>query len=301
MASRTCGAGRTASTSSLFQPVPRRRLGLPRPVFLYVGRVSYEKNLEAFLDLDLPGTKLVYGVGPLLERLRDAIPQVHWRGVVPRDELLARSTARADVFVFPSRSETFGLVMLEAMACGTPVAAFRWPARSTWSASTMRPHGGVLDTDLETAARRRSRCRATARERALGFDWGAVCDQFVAYLVEPARRRSRRPPSAGRIRAQRASRCAERLRGIASPVSPDVTPECQSVAALRQCVAARRLPVSALARPVSGAIRPSVSGMKGTEDLGSGLKAFFNLEAHFFTDNGLARTPRRSAGRPTSV
>lgn len=104
----------------LFAPVPDADLGLPRPVWLYVGRVSYEKNLDAFLALDLPGSKVVYGVGPLLERLRREHPQVHWRGVVPREQL-PRIYSAADAFVFPSRSETFGLVMLEAMACGTPV------------------------------------------------------------------------------------------------------------------------------------------------------------------------------------
>lgn len=83
---------------------------------------SYEKNLDAFLKLDLPGSKLVYGVGPLLKRLQREFRQVHWRGVVPRSELV-RVYSAADVFVFPSRSETFGLVMLEAVACGTPVAA----------------------------------------------------------------------------------------------------------------------------------------------------------------------------------
>lgn len=73
---------------SLFEPREGADLGVPRPVFLYVGRVSYEKNLEAFLELDLPGSKVVYGVGPVLERLRRRFPDVHWRGVVPRPELV---------------------------------------------------------------------------------------------------------------------------------------------------------------------------------------------------------------------
>ena len=168
---------------SLFSPMPGADLGLPRPVFLYVGRVSYEKNLEAFLNLDLPGSKVVYGVGPLLEHFRRDHPQVHWRGVVPRCELVQVYSA-ADVFVFPSRSETFGLVMLEAMACGTPVAAYPVPGPLDVVADS---DGGVLHGDLRTAALRALDVpRARARERALAFDWQRCCDEFVAHLV-PAR------------------------------------------------------------------------------------------------------------------
>ena len=105
---------------------------LARPVSLFVGRVSYEKNIDAFLDLDVPGSKVVCGVGPLEAGLREHYPNVHWLGVLPRHEL-AQVYAAADVFVFPSRSETFGLVMLEAMSCGVPVAALpRWTAHFKW-------------------------------------------------------------------------------------------------------------------------------------------------------------------------
>jgi glycosyltransferase involved in cell wall biosynthesis len=167
----------------LFEPLSGVDLGLPRPIFLYVGRVSYEKNLEAFLDLDLPGSKLVYGVGPLLERLRREHPQVHWRGVVPRSELV-RVYSGADVFVFPSRSETFGLVMLEAMACGTPVAAFPVPGPLDVVGGS---DGGVLHEDLRHAALRALELpRERARARALEFDWRPVCEQFIGHLV-PAR------------------------------------------------------------------------------------------------------------------
>lgn len=167
----------------LFAPVPEADLGLPRPLFLYVGRVSYEKNLEAFLALDLPGSKLVCGVGPLLPRLQREFPQVHWRGVVPRAEL-PRLYSAADVFVFPSRSDTFGLVMLEAMACGTPVAAFPVPGPLDVVGDSP---GGVLDADLRRAALAALDVpRAAARGRALEFDWQAVCAQFVRHLV-PAR------------------------------------------------------------------------------------------------------------------
>jgi len=165
---------------SLFTPVPDADLGLPRPLFLYVGRVSYEKNLEAFLKLDLPGSKLVYGVGPLLDRLQREYPDVHWRGVVPRPELV-RVYSAADVFVFPSHSETFGLVMLEAMACGTPVAAFPVPGPLDVLGTS---DGGVLHEDLRHAALAAlSVPRERARARALQFDWRPVCDQFISHLV----------------------------------------------------------------------------------------------------------------------
>ena len=167
----------------LFEPMPGADLGLPRPVFLYVGRVSYEKNLEAFLKLELPGSKVVYGVGPLLERLRRDYPHVHWRGVVPRPELV-RIYSAADAFVFPSHSETFGLVMLEAMACGTPVAAF--PVEGPLDV-VGTSDGGVLDHDLKRASLRALELpRERARARALEFDWAEVCNQFIGFLV-PAR------------------------------------------------------------------------------------------------------------------
>ena len=164
----------------LFQPVPNADLGLPRPVFLYVGRVSYEKNLDAFLKLELPGSKVVYGVGPVLDSLKRAYPDVHWRGVVPRTELVNIYSA-ADSFVFPSRSETFGLVMLEAMACGTPVAAYPVAGPLDVVGGSM---GGVLDLDLQRAALASLELpRQRARDRALEFDWHAVCRQFIEHLV----------------------------------------------------------------------------------------------------------------------
>jgi glycosyltransferase involved in cell wall biosynthesis len=168
----------------LFSPVADADLGLPRPVFLYVGRLSYEKNLEDFLRLELSGSKVVYGTGPLAESLRRRYPAVHWRGVVPRAELPAIYSA-ADAFVLPSRSETFGLVMLEAMACGTPVAAY--PEAGPLDVVGPRGEGGVLDADLRAAARAALQVpREQARARALRFDWSAVCDQFLGHLV-PAR------------------------------------------------------------------------------------------------------------------
>ena len=168
----------------LFAPVAGADLGLPRPVFLYVGRLFYEKNLDDFLRLELPGSKVVCGVGPLAGSLQSRYPAVHWRGVVARAELPAIYSA-ADAFVLPSRSETFGLVMLEAMACGTPVAAY--PEAGPLDVVGPHGEGGVLDADLRAAALGALQVpREQARARALRFDWSAVCDQFLGHLV-PAR------------------------------------------------------------------------------------------------------------------
>lgn len=168
----------------LFRPTPGACLGLPRPLFLFVGRVSPEKNLEAFLRLDLPGSKLVCGGGPLLERYRREYPQVHWRGSTPRHDLVAIYGA-ADAFVYPSRTDTFGLVMLEALACGTPVAAY--PVAGPLDV-VGDSDGGVLDIDLRHAALAALNVpRERARARALEFDWDRVSRQFLAHLA-PIRR-----------------------------------------------------------------------------------------------------------------
>src|SRR5258708_39674031 len=106
-----------------FHPEPHEDWNLPKPVFIYVGRVAVEKNISAFLDLDLPGSKIVVGGGPQLARLQRDYPAVHFTGPL-QGAALARAYAGADVFVFPSLTDTFGLVILEALACGTPVAAY---------------------------------------------------------------------------------------------------------------------------------------------------------------------------------
>ena len=106
-----------------FQPGPKSFLSGPRPISMYMGRVAVEKNIEAFLNLDLPGSKYVVGDGPDLERLRRQFPKVTFTGQKLGQELTAHLAA-ADVFVFPSLTDTFGLVLLEAMACGVPVAAY---------------------------------------------------------------------------------------------------------------------------------------------------------------------------------
>lgn len=157
---------------------------LPRPYWLFVGRISYEKNIQAFLQLDLPGTKIVCGVGPLEAALRARHPEVHWLGVLPRREL-ARVYAASDVFVFPSRSETFGLVMLEAMATGTPVAAY--PVDGPLQVLGDRPGemlGGVLHEDLGQAAKAALQvARGKARDRAMSFGWAETARLFLSHLV----------------------------------------------------------------------------------------------------------------------
>ena len=174
------------------QPVPCRQLGpLGQPMFLYVGRVSYEKNIEAFLQLDLPGTKVVCGVGPREAELRARFADVRWLGLLARHEL-QEVYAAADVFVFPSRSETFGLVMLEAMACGTPVAAYPvdGPLQVLGAADGVGGgvRGGVLHDDLQHACLQALAVpRAEARARALDFSWAQAARLFEAHLV-PARR-----------------------------------------------------------------------------------------------------------------
>src|SRR5262249_18586982 len=122
-------------------------LCLPAPVFLCVGRVAVEKNLEAFLDLDLPGTKVIVGDGPARASLEEAYPQAIFLGE-RHGEALAEIYAAADVFVFPSRTDTFGLVLLEALASGLPIAAFpvKGPVDVIGTADV-----GVLSDDLRAA------------------------------------------------------------------------------------------------------------------------------------------------------
>jgi glycosyltransferase involved in cell wall biosynthesis len=157
---------------------------LARPVSLFVGRVSYEKNIEAFLQLDVPGAKIVCGVGPLEESLKARYPNVRWLGILSRDAL-ARIYAAADLFVMPSKSETFGLVMLEAMASGTPVAAYPVDGPlEVLGQSEGNVRGGVLDEDLRYAwFRALTIPRHDARSRALDFSWRQAGQQFLGHLV----------------------------------------------------------------------------------------------------------------------
>lgn len=161
--------------------------GLERPLALFVGRVSYEKNIESFLKLKMSGTKIVCGVGPLELSLKKQYPDVTWLGLLAREEL-AKVYAAADVFVFPSKSETFGLVLLEAMACGTPVAAF--PVDGPFEVlcnSQGAPEGGILDNDLLSATNQALILpRSEARQRALKFSWENAAKMFENNLVPVA-------------------------------------------------------------------------------------------------------------------
>ena len=155
---------------------------LPRPIFLCVGRVAVEKNLEGFLSLDLPGTKIVVGDGPQREALERLHPEVRFVGE-RHGAALARAYAGADVFVFPSMTDTFGLVLLESLACGTPIAAY--PVTGPADILRNAPDGvGVLDTDLRAAALRALHGdRVACRRHAERFSWRACADAFLASLV----------------------------------------------------------------------------------------------------------------------
>lgn len=169
--------------TGLFHPAQRGNPGLPGPVFLNVGRVSVEKKLPAFLDLDLPGSKVVVGDGPDLARLRARYPDVQFTGAL-RGAALARAYASADVFVFPSRTDTFGNVILEALAAGCPVAAFPVTGPRDIFADG---EGGVLCEDLRAAALAALEIpREIARRKAMNYSWQACARQFRDCLV-PAR------------------------------------------------------------------------------------------------------------------
>jgi glycosyltransferase involved in cell wall biosynthesis len=166
---------------TLFRPRPGDRLaqelGLARPIFGCVGRVSVEKNLEAFLDLDLPGSKLVVGDGPARARLQRLYPTVRFVGAKHGDEL-ARFHAAADVMVFPSLTDTFGNVILEALACGVPVAAFPAPGPIDILAGS---GAGVMDNDLRSAALAAlSVSREAAVAHAGRYTWAECARIFLA-------------------------------------------------------------------------------------------------------------------------
>ncbi len=174
----------------LFRPRARNFLRDRRPIFIYAGRVAVEKNLEAFLALALPGTKYVVGDGPDLPMLKRKYPEVRFTGYKFGEEL-ASHYAAADVFVFPSRTDTFGLVLLEAMACGVPVAAFpvTGPIDVVQNGVT-----GILGEDLRAAALAALQLDAeNCRDYALQHSWEAATDQFAANLAPNAVKRSALP------------------------------------------------------------------------------------------------------------
>jgi glycosyltransferase involved in cell wall biosynthesis len=172
----------------IFRPMKVDRLKTEPPIFLYVGRVAVEKNVEAFLQLELPGSKWVAGAGPALAGIRARYSGVNYLGVLdPRE--LAEVYASADVFVFPSKTDTFGLVLLEAMACGLPVAAYPVTGPLDVIGDS---RAGAMHEDLRTACLaalglRREDAAAHARK----FSWRAATEQFFSHLHP-------RPPAAHR-------------------------------------------------------------------------------------------------------
>jgi glycosyltransferase involved in cell wall biosynthesis len=167
-----------------FRPVDDARLPFAKPIWLYVGRVSVEKNIEAFLSLDLVGSKVVVGDGPARGSLERKYRQAHFLGMKTGEELV-RAYAASDVFVFPSKTDTFGLVVLEALACGTPVAAF--PVQGPQDVVGDAPVA-ALDNDLKAACLKALKIsRQAARAFALGNSWQACTAQFLSNLPPPTK------------------------------------------------------------------------------------------------------------------
>ena len=175
----------------LFRPRQDSVLDLPRPIFLYVGRVAVEKNVEAFLELTLPGTKVVTGDGPSRVALEQRYPDVTFLGTQVGEDL-ARIYASADVFVFPSRTDTFGIVLLEALASGLPVAAY--PVQGPCDVIG-DSDAGVLDEDLGLACRQAlSVPRERARAFSLNYTWAESARQFLDNVLNA--RADALPPAA---------------------------------------------------------------------------------------------------------
>ncbi|MCM2291153.1 glycosyltransferase family 1 protein [Allorhizobium sp. BGMRC 0089] len=177
--------------TSLFHPQPLedRPFDLPRPIFMTVGRVAVEKNLPAFLDLDLPGSKVVVGDGPARAELAARYPDVTFTGV-KFGQALAEAYAQADVFVFPSKTDTFGNTILEALASGVPVAAF--PVTGPIDILT-NPQAGALDEDLRDACLKAlTASRTEARALAEHYSWAAATRQFLDNVIEAKAQGKRR-------------------------------------------------------------------------------------------------------------
>jgi len=172
--------------TELFTPDDPAELDLPRPIFMTMGRVAVEKNLDAFLTLDLPGSKVVIGDGPQKAALRQKYPKARFLGEKKGRDLSAHLAA-ADVFVFPSLTDTFGVVQLEALACGTPVAAF--PVTGPLDVIGDRPIG-ALGADLRSACiRALAMSREACRNFALERSWESSARQFIGNLtaLQPSR------------------------------------------------------------------------------------------------------------------
>jgi len=190
------GAWTRGVDTKLFNPDNPAKLDFPRPIFMTVGRVAVEKNLQAFLSLDLPGTKVVIGDGPQKAELERRCPDAKFLGEKKGEDLTSH-VAAADVFVFPSLTDTFGVVQLEALACGTPVAAF--PVTGPIDVIADHPVG-ALDHDLRAASLRAlTMSRETCRSFALERSWENCARQFIGNLavLQPARAPRSTPVLAG--------------------------------------------------------------------------------------------------------
>lgn len=187
--------------TDVYHPRDVRLFGRDEPVFLYVGRLAVEKNITAFLDLDLPGRKVVVGAGPLLAELSARYPEVTFTGKRTGEEL-AQCYASADVFVFPSLTDTFGIVLLEAMASGVPVAAFpvTGPKDNVVPGVT-----GVLDWDLRTACLAALQLdRGAVSAKAAEYSWDAAARLFISNIESALfARQGRRVPARRRLLARR--------------------------------------------------------------------------------------------------
>jgi glycosyltransferase involved in cell wall biosynthesis len=165
--------------TKLFRPDRAIELGFPRPIFAYAGRVAVEKNLDAFLSLDLPGTKVVIGTGPQEAELKQRFPGVKFLGLIEHERLAAH-LAESDVFVFPSRTDTFGIVQLEALASGVPIAAF--PVTGPKDVIGNNPVG-VLSESLRVACLAALQIsRDACRTFALNCSWEVSAKQFIGHL-----------------------------------------------------------------------------------------------------------------------
>lgn len=192
--------------TELFRPRDARVFGTDRPVYLYVGRVAIEKNIEAFLQLDLDGQKVVVGTGPMLDDLTQRYPDVVFTGK-RTGEALAEAYASADVFVFPSLTDTFGIVLIEAMACGVPVAAFpvTGPIDNVVDGVT-----GALDQDLATAVKRAAHIEpGQVRTKAMEYSWESASRLFLSNIETALFSRQGR-----RVPARRKRRFAKRTRTV---------------------------------------------------------------------------------------
>ena len=174
----------------VFKPMPRDYFNLPRPIMVLSGRVIIDKNIEAFLDIKLPGTKVIVGDGPDRKALESKYPEAIFTGFL-FEQSYAHALSSADCFVFPSLTDTFGLVMVEAMACGTPVAAF-----NVSSPIDVIEEGitGCMDVDLGAAIARALKLdRDTVHAAAQKFTWRRTAEMFANWLLPTQPKETEQP------------------------------------------------------------------------------------------------------------